>query len=117
MQAVMEPSRPRRRWSSNLQQEAMMSIRGLIPLISAAMLIAAGTACYAQNGVGADQQEKGSTGWSGGSKDQNSQGQAATTGQQVQTHDEAEAKNQAPLATGEDLKGPAVQLAPSKTPE
>jgi hypothetical protein len=89
----------------------------IIPLLAAALLTTAATASYAQN-TGGDQ-EKGSTGWSGGAKDQ--VGQSATgsqtTGQKAQIHDEALAKNQPLLATGEDLNGPPVQLAPSKTPE
>lgn len=88
-------------------------------LFAAAVLAAAATTSYAQN---AGDQEKGSTGWSGGSKDQVTQGSQgdpakATTGQKVQVHDDALAKDQAPIATGEDLKGPPAQLAPSKTPE
>ncbi|HEY4142647.1 MAG TPA: hypothetical protein VGM57_14595 [Pseudolabrys sp.] len=92
-------------------------------LAAAFLMVAAPVASYAQN-PSADQ-EKGSTGWSGGSKDQPSQ-QApgsqgnpvnATTGQKVEVHDEDKAKDQPPMATGEDLKGPARQFAPSQTPE
>lgn len=93
----------------------------IVPLLAAALLTAAAIPSYAQNTAG--DQEKGSTGWSGGSKDQVGQsakgsettGQA--TGQKVQVHDEALAKDQPLLATGEDLKGPPVRLAPSQTPE
>jgi hypothetical protein len=42
---------------------------------------------------------------------------AETTGQKVEIHDEGKAKDQPAMATGEDLKGPAKQFAPSKTPE
>jgi hypothetical protein len=85
-----------------------------------ASLIAA-VAALAQT---ASDQEKGSTGWSGGSKDQSSQstgtpGQPVdpNTGQEVKVRDEQQAPNQPSLATGKDLKGPATQLPPSKTPE
>ena len=79
---------------------------------AAVMLATAVTAANAQNTP--SDQEKGSTGWSGGSKDQPSQ---STTGQKVEVHDEGEAKKQPEMATGEDLKGPPQQFAPSKTPE
>jgi hypothetical protein len=76
----------------------------------------------AQNSAG--DQEKGSTGWSGGSKDQPSQSTGTPghpvnpdTGKEVESHDEQHARSQPPLATGKDLKGPATQLPPSKTPE
>lgn len=86
----------------------------VIVSVLAATLLA--TAAYAQNTAG--DQEKGSTGWSGGSKDQPSQSVTReTTGQGSAVHDQALAKDQAPVATGLDLKGPPVQLAPSQTPE
>lgn len=90
-----------------------MKARILTILAAAALLTAASTAPYAQNT--APDQEKGSTGWSG-SKDQPSQS-AGTTGQKVEIHDADKAKDQPLTATGEDLKGPAEQFAPSKTPE
>ena len=92
----------------------------IVSMFASTLLAAAVTASYAQN---AGDQEKGSTGWSGGSKDQPTQARSqsdpanATAGQKVQVHDESLAKDQAPIATGEDLKGPPAQLAPSKTPE
>ena len=73
-----------------------------------ATLMAAIAISQAQNGPA----EKGSTGWSGGSKDQPSQ-----SGTYPEVHDEDQARNQPPLATGKDLKGPPIQLPPSKTPE
>jgi hypothetical protein len=83
--------------------------------IAATMLLAmAASASFAQT-PGSDG-EKGSTGWSGGSKDQSQTG-PGTSGQAVVVHDEAKAKEQPPIATGKDLKGPPAQLAPSKTPE
>jgi hypothetical protein len=95
----------------------------IAPLLAVALLMTAATASSAQNAAG--DQEKGSTGWSGGAKDQ--VGQSATgsqnnpaketTGQKVQNYDEASAKTQPWLATGEGLNGPPVQLAPSQTPE
>lgn len=98
-----------------------MKTRILTVLAATALL--ASTAAYAQNS-GPDQ-EKGSTGWSGGSKDQPNQQQQgsqgnpidATTGQKVEVHDEAKANDQPAMATGEDLKGPPQKFAPSKTPE
>jgi hypothetical protein len=97
-----------------------MKIRILTGVAAAALLATVSTAAYAQD-ASADH-EKGSTGWSGGAKDQPSQstqGNPAneTTGQKVEIHDEDKAKDQPSMATGEDLKGPAKQFAPSKTPE
>ena len=94
----------------------------LLPSLSQAQNSGAppqGSPDSAQQGNTGPDQEKGSTGWGGGSKVQGSQGHPIDpmTGQAVQVHDEAEAKDQPPLASGEDLKGPAVQLAPSQTPE
>jgi hypothetical protein len=88
-----------------------------ISIVAAAMLAAAVTASYAQ--------DKGSSGMNGGAKDQPSQSSGngqpapspATTGQKVEIRDAAEAKDQPTIATGADLNGSAVQLAPSKTPE
>ena len=40
-----------------------------------------------------------------------------TTGQKVEVHDQAEAKNRPLLATGEDLQGPTKQFPPSQTPK
>lgn len=40
-----------------------------------------------------------------------------TTGQKTEIHDADKAKDQPTMATGEDLKGPPAQFAPSKTPE
>ena len=90
----------------------------IVSMLAATLVAATATVSLGQN---ADDQ-KGSTGWSGGSKDQVTQGSGSAdnpqvNGKPVEVHDQAEAKDQAPLATGEDLKGPAVQLAPSKTPE
>lgn len=55
---------------------------------------------------------KGTTGWTGGARDQNSQ----TTGQGASQNPE-DAKNQPWMATGEDLKGPPQQFPAGKTPE
>jgi hypothetical protein len=69
-------------------------------------------------------QEKGSTGWSGAPKDQPTQSTGTPghpldsgTGKEVKTHDEERARDQPPLASGKDLNGPALQLPPSKTPD
>lgn len=40
-----------------------------------------------------------------------------STSKEVEVHDEQQARNQPPLATGKDLKGPSTKLPPSKTPE
>jgi hypothetical protein len=93
----------------------MKNMRAIIPVLAAAVLASAMTLSAAQSGGGGDQ-EKGSTGWSGGAKDQPDQ-KAGTTGQKVEVHDDALAKGQPDMATGEDLKGPPQQFAPSKTPE
>lgn len=92
--------------------------------------LALSSAALAQNGAGGDgtsPQNKGSSGWTGGHPEtggattegsgQASKPKDATTGQGVQVHDEAEAKDQPTMATGKDLKGPPMQFAPSKTPE
>lgn len=71
----------------------------------------------AQNGNSAA--DKGNSGWGGAAKSSGSQGHPIdqTTGKEVEVHDEALAKNRTPLASGQDLKGPPVQLPPSKIPE
>ena len=93
-------------------------------ILVTASLMGAVALTSAQNSAG--DQEKGLTGWSGGSKDQPSQSSGTgtpghptnpNTGKEVEVHDEQQARNQPSLATGKDLKGPATQLAPSKTPE
>lgn len=99
-----------------------MRTAAVLVVLTAATLGAALAPSLAQN-TGGDQ-EKGSTGWSGGSKDQSQQSAGApgdptspATGKRVEIHDDAQAANQPALASGEDLKGPSVQLPPSKTPE
>jgi len=100
----------------------MKKMLGKILFGTAVMLATAVAASYAQT---AGDQDKGSSGWSGGAKDQPSQNApkgtqgdpGTTTGQKVEAHDEGEAKTQPEMATGEDLKGPPQQFAPSKTPE
>jgi len=84
-------------------------------LSAAALLLASATLSYAQSASSTEPQDKGKTGWTGGSQDQPSQ--SGTTGQKVEVHDEARAKDQPQTASGEDLKGPTEQFAPSKTPE
>ncbi|MBV9261541.1 MAG: hypothetical protein JO205_09230 [Pseudolabrys sp.] len=101
-----------------------------ISLIAAAGLFAATTAASAQSSTS---DQHGATGWSGspgqgttqsndaagGDKPKGQPGDPAhaTTGQKVEVHDEAEAKNQPEMATGQNLNGPPMQFAPSKTPE
>ena len=90
-----------------------------------ALALSASTAALGQNASGGDgtsPQNRGSTGWTGaqpesGGATTDQSKPNATTGQNVGARDEAEAKNQPAIATGQDLKGPARQLPPSKTPE
>lgn len=92
-------------------------------LFAAALLFGTVAVSAAQGTSGTAPEHKGNTGWTGGAQDQptqsgNSQAKPAeTSGQKVEIHDEARAKDQPPVATGEDLKGPPAQFAPSKTPE
>jgi hypothetical protein len=94
-----------------------------VGIISAAALFFASVSmASAQGASGTAPENKGNTGWTGGAQDQPAQSKDSTkpgetTGQKVEVHDEAKAKDQPPVASGEDLKGPAVQNAPSKTPE
>jgi hypothetical protein len=87
---------------------------------AAALLLASSTLSYAQGDSGTAPENKGNTGWTGGSQDQPSQNKPAeTTGQspKVEVHDDALAKDQPLTATGANLKGPPTRFAPSKTPE
>lgn len=89
-------------------------------LSAAAVLLASVTVTFAQGNSGTAPEHKGNTGWTGGSQDQPSQKKSSeTTGQsqKVEVHDEALAKDQPLMATGEDLNGPPRRFAPSKTPE
>src|SRR5476651_1779413 len=97
---------------------------GRIAVILAAS-IAAITLASAQ-GSGTEPQDKGNTGWTGGSRDQPSQGDqggqskaSETTGRNTpdsitkavqESHDVDSAKSQPEVATGEDLKGPPKQF-------
>jgi hypothetical protein len=108
----------------------MMKNFGLMSLIAATMVVSAAYS-YAQNGSppanaveqpaaaprasgsGTAPEGKGSTGWSGGARDQNSQ----TTGQGTSARDAEAAKDQPSMATGEDLKGPPKKFPPNQTPE
>lgn len=101
----------------------------LMPLIAASIMVSA-TASFAQtstppagtveqptaphsSGSGTAPEGKGSTGWTGGARDQSSQ----TVGQPTSAKDAEAAKDQPPMASGEDLKGPTERFPPSKTPE
>jgi hypothetical protein len=89
-------------------------------LTAAALLLASATVSYAQTASGTAPEHKGNTGWTGGAQDQPSQakpGETSGAAPKVEVHDADKAKDQPPVASGEDLKGPAVQNAPSKTPE
>ena len=98
-----------------------------IVIFVTALALAASSAAFAQNGSGGNgdsPQNKGSTGWTGAHPETGgatspsvSPGKPATIGQAVQIRDQAEAGDQPFMATGEDLNGPAVQFAPSQTPE
>ncbi|SFM10366.1 hypothetical protein SAMN03159423_5383 [Bradyrhizobium sp. NFR13] len=65
------------------------------------------------SGSGTAPDGKGSTGWTGGARDQNSQ----TTGQATGPQDAEAAKDQPAMATGKDLQGPPKQFSPRQTPE
>jgi len=96
-------------------------------VLAAAASLALSTAAFAQNATGGNgdsPQNKGSTGWTGahpetGGASVGTQGNPkdATTGKSVEVHDQAAAKSQPTVASGEDLKGPPQQFPPSKTPE
>jgi hypothetical protein len=60
-----------------------------------------------------DAEGKGSTGWTGGARDQPSQ----TVGQPTSAKDTEAAKDQPPVASGADLKGPTERFPAGKTPE
>lgn len=106
-------------------------MRTLMPL--AVLLLASSLAASAQNASGGDgtsPPNRGSTGWTGArpetggatldqTKPNGEPGKPAnaTTGQGVTVHDDALAKDQPEVATGEDLNGPPRRFAPSKTPE
>ena len=102
-------------------------MRTLVLMIGASLALS--SAVLAQNAAGGNgdsPQNKGSTGWTGAhpetggataSKGEPGKPKDATTGQSVEVHDEAAAKSQPLMATGEDLKGPPTRFAPSKTPE
>jgi hypothetical protein len=86
----------------------------------AALLLASATVSYGQSNSGTAPENKGNTGWTGGSQDQPSQskpGETTGQGKKVEVHDDALAKNQPLTATGEDLNGKPTRFAPSKTPE
>lgn len=104
-----------------------MKTLGFTPLAAALLLASSLTVSYAQGSGNTTPDQKGSTGWTGGARDQPSQPggdkaaepakTGATTGQKTEIHDDDKAKDQPMMATGEDLKGPSAQFAPSKTPE
>jgi hypothetical protein len=103
---------------------------GLVPVIVATM-IASMTLATAQSS-GTAPSDKGSTGWSGGSRDLPGQTgldgktqnkPSETTGQNsadpsvLAAHDAESAKTQPLMAEGLDLKGPPRQFPANKTPE
>lgn len=102
----------------------------LMPLIAAITMVSA-TYSFAQNsnapadtveqpaaiphssGTGSAPDGKGSTGWTGGARDQSPQ----TTGQSNSARDAEAAKDQPSMATGEDLNGPPEKFPANQTPE
>ncbi len=88
---------------------------GKMPIVLAATL-ASMTIATAQSS-GTEPQDKGNTGWTGGSGYQPTQENGGGTTGQNTVHDEDRAKTQPVEASGQDLKGPPQQLPPSKTPE
>jgi hypothetical protein len=96
-------------------------MRTIMPL--AVLLLASSLAASVQNASGGDgtsPQNRGSTGWTGAQPETGGEpGKPAnaTSGQGVTVHDDALAKDQPEVATGEDLNGPPRRFAPSKTPE
>jgi hypothetical protein len=128
-----EPFRPAACFTSTFLQEAMMRYLGLMPFVAIA-IVASVTLAPAQSS-GTEPQDKGNTGWTGGSRDQPSQsGQdgkaSATTGQNTPdpaaqaaaqaaqaARDTESAKTQPLMAEGVDLKGPPRQFPANKTPE
>jgi hypothetical protein len=114
----------------DLRQEAWMIKLRLTPLVAVAVLSTT-TFSFGQDntppantveqpatttphtsGTGTAPEGKGTTGWTGGARDQNSQ----TSGQGASQNPE-DAKNQPWMATGEDLKGPPKQFPAGQTPE
>lgn len=105
---------------------AVETVIRIITLVTA-LVLAASSVAVAQNssgGNGDSPQNKGSTGWTGGHPETGgpttsamTPGKPATTGQAAPVHDDALAKDQSTMATGEDLKGPGKKFPPSKTPE
>ena len=110
----------------------MKKMLGRILFGAAVMLATAVTAANAQSS-GSEPQDKGNTGWTGGARDQPSQGDqggpskaSETTGRNTpdsitkavqDAHDADSAKTQPEVATGEDLNGPPKQFPAAKTPE
>ncbi len=66
-------------------------------------------------GADASPKDKGSTGWTGGTRDQEKRG----VGSRALTGNDAQdlAADQPEMATGVDLKGPPHRFAPAQTPE
>jgi hypothetical protein len=110
----------------NFPWEIAMRLITLLTVVT----FAASSAALAQNagsGNGDSPQNKGSTGWTGAhpetggatpqAQDVQNTGQIPAASKPVEVHDDAEAKDQPVMATGEDLNGPGEQFPPSKTPE
>ena len=91
----------------------------------AVLLLASSLAASAQNASGGDgtsPQNRGSTGWTGAHPETGGATLDQTKpngepGKPANVHDDALAKDQPEVATGEDLNGPPRRFAPSKTPE
>jgi hypothetical protein len=107
----------------------MMKTLGIIPFGAALLLASAMTVSLAQSNSGTAPEQKGNTGWTGGSSDQPSQSggsqnkASGTTGQGIgdpayqAARDAESAKTQPLTATGEDLNGPPIRFPANKTPE
>lgn len=107
----------------------------LVPLLAVTLIMMSGiTASFAQtsnppadtmekpaetppsSGTGTAPEGMGSTGWTGGSRGQ-TKDSTTTAGENAGGQNTDDAKDQPPVATGEDLKGPAAQFPASNTPE
>jgi hypothetical protein len=103
-----------------------MAMRTIIVVTAASLALSSMALAQTGSGSGDAPQNKGSTGWTGAhpetggvTTDKGTPGKPkdGTTGQNVEVHDADAARSQPFVASGEDLKGPAKQFAPSKTPE
>jgi hypothetical protein len=125
---LLEPFGQTKGSLSSLRREALMNKLGLMPLIALSVISAAPsfaqdntppastverpTTAPDSSGSGTAPEGKGTTGWTGGARDQTPQ----SSGQSTSQNPEA-AKSQPSMATGKDLQGPAKQFPANQTPE